>query len=237
MFFEEERTWYNLFDSVTQTSIKDWALNVLGINDKTISIGGFHFDFSGDIKINQTNNITTNMTENNQSISDNIALLPTTITIEGWVGECFVDRANEEGELLKTGLNVAKTVSSIASIIPAYTPEAQKIVNNTLNTAEYAYNLAKQSLKALSGTSYQKQAFAYTRYLRDKQKTISVNTPYQLFTNMVIKTVDWEQSAETEDYSHCVITLQQFFQYQVQTQKFDISNPCNVIGKTKSYFK
>ena len=89
-------------------------------NDETkgsnvVKIGNFIFDFVGNIRVQMQNNITTNLTESNKVMTDNISIQPTIISFDGYIGECLIDRANLGQEVVQ---QTTKTASIILGILP-----------------------------------------------------------------------------------------------------------------------
>jgi hypothetical protein len=189
-------------------------------NDKikasdVVKIGNFIFDFVGNIRVQMQNNITTNLTESNKVMTDNISLQPLTITFDGYIGECFIDRANTGQEIVN---QTTKTASIILGLLPQNT--ATKYLKNLQMGVDYLYGVGKSVLKTLKNHSYQIEGFNKLENMRNVQGTYTVVLPYRTFYNMAIKDLVFEQPANTKDYTHVSMTLQQILTFKVKQTKF-----------------
>lgn len=189
-------------------------------NDKikasdVVKIGDFIFDFVGNIRVQMQNNITTNLTESNKVMTDNISLQPLTITFDGYIGECFIDRANTGQEIVN---QTTKTASIILGLLPQNT--ATKYLKNLQMGVDYLYGVGKSVLKTLKNHSYQIEGFNKLENMRNVQGTYAVVLPYRTFYNMAIKDLVFEQPANTKDYTHVSMTLQQVLTFKTKQTKF-----------------
>ena len=89
-------------------------------------IGGFEFDYIGEESVEAGANITKHFTESNQYMQDHVAVLPSVISMRGFVSEQAVNR------------------TSLAGLIPALTALATALIAYRRIT-EIQGNIARQS--------------------------------------------------------------------------------------------
>ena len=213
-----------------------------------VGIGGIIFDIIGDYSVNMNNAITNNITERgafeeyidiegdgkvktSRFYNDNVACQPTEIVIDAYVGECFVDRANESDDNYKTTMNILNTITNIVPNFNNSTVKIKKAVKQTLNTVDFAVQLAANIVSALQGISKQRQAFQYVETLRQCQYPVTVRLPtLGNFSNMMVKSVKWTQPKESQYYSKVNFVFQEWRQTDVVLRQYDLSNPALTTG-------
>ena len=213
-----------------------------------VGIGGIIFDIIGDYSVNMNNALTNNVLERgayneyytssregNGKISrfynDNVACQPTEIVIDAYVGECFVDRANETGDYFKTTLKVVNTITNLVPNFSSSVAKVKQKAKDVINTADFAVQLASNIVNALQGISKQRQAFQYVETLRQCQYPVTISLPtLGNFPNMMVKSAKWTQPRESQYYSKVNFVFQEWRQTDVVLREYDLGNSNVTIG-------
>lgn len=164
---------------------------------------GFLFHITGEESVTLNSDITDHFAENNSALQDQIALKPEVFTTEGYIGELN----NVPPDFLIPLKVAADKLTMLSPFLPAISSAAQIAYNN----ADQAYRVAKLALGAavsawgsITGTSgdnpvqnEQQKAFNmfYGYYLN--RQLFTVQTPWNIFTDMAILTLRASQDAET----------------------------------------
>lgn len=218
-----------------------WKFNPLKSFGSGISvgIGGIIFDIIGEFSIDMNNSITQNVLEKvgagkTNAYNENVAIQPMVVTIEAYVGECVVNRANEEKNIASTVLNAAQIITSL---VPNFNNSVKQLkfkAKNLLNTADFALKLVENLRKVLSGDSYQEECFSYVQQLRSLQYPVTLTLPkIGNLDRMMCKSVKWIQPKETENYAKVQFVFQEWCEHS-QLKVYSRSNP-NVTKGSKCY--
>lgn len=195
-------------------------------------IAGFVFDYEGETRLRQEAESTDHFAEDNTAIQDHIAQKPVRLTLRGFVAELSVTPTNG----ILGALNVVQNVlTTVPAYLGHYTPQALNTVNAALTQSQSVINQINTGLaraknivgllgKGAPGKTKQELAYARLAALGfpDPNATVSgqgpanrtphifvVSTPYKVFDNMMLETLDMVQNEETKFWSDVTVTLKQ----------------------------
>lgn len=199
-------------------------------------IAGFVFDYEGETRLRQEATSTDHFAEDNSSIQDHIAIRPVRLTLRGFVSELAVTPTNGilgALNVIQSKLNV------LPAYLGKYTPQALNVVNGALTQAQSVVNQVNQGLARAKnivglladplgrkppGKTKQELAYAQLSALGfpDPNASVSgsgpinntphifvVSTPYKVFDNMMLETLDMVQDEATKFWSDVTVTLKQ----------------------------
>lgn len=199
-------------------------------------IGGFIFNIIDRESVVLTAEITDHYVENNYSYQDHIALRPEKFILRGYVGELAdIIPSAAIGVLTKI-----QSLSNIAPFMNTFASQATQVygkmagvvsqVGNVLNQAQNVYDIFTNN--STSNTKQQK-AFAYFYSLWSSRILVDVETPYNVFKNMAIESVEALQNGDTKFISDFSIT---FKQIRIATSKTVAQKNTKVTSKLTSAF-
>lgn len=182
----------------------------------------FLFDTRGEEEAKIESDITDNWIENNSAIQDHIGLKPLIITLRGYVGELTNKVDPDIQELLRKYENSSDkapnlTVAPLNPFLPSLTTQAQYIVNR----AEEVYGVYKKANKTVNridekmagiptaDLTRQQEVFNKLKLLWENRSLSYVYTPYGIFPNMAILTLNARQDEETKSISEFSVTFKQ----------------------------
>ena len=215
---QDNRLWNSLKTAINIPLMKDVGKTV-GIKANTKGIGGYELTMRTEESITLANSITDYYAEDNSSLQDNIALQPLTFTINGIVGEKYMD---------VTELSSASEaiMNKLGPVLP-YLPDCTSFVLQTLTVAEAIASQARSALEEASETvnklfgftggdeenqttiSNQEQAFLFFYSAYKARELFEVNLPWATLNNCAIESVTITQPAETRWYSSVEIQFKQ----------------------------
>ena len=180
-------------------------------------IGGYELTIRQEESIKLQNSITDYYTEDNSSIQDNIALKPITFSIDGIVGEKFLD--------VKTATTYGETISNVLGPVLAYLPDVTDYVFQALiageailKSGEKAIEEASETINKLFGgptkdsettLNKQEQAFLFFYSAYKARELMEVELPWCSLNNCAITSVELSQPAETRSYTNIKISFKQ----------------------------
>ena len=188
----------------------------------------FFFTYEGDQSVMLTSDITDHYVEDNTAIADQIALKPEEITVNGFVGEL--------NDVVPDTLKYLKVASERLTVVNAYVPEISLTAILAYDNAKFFYdtavNIANQSVESWqsinnlrNGTSQvadnqplgqttqkpgqtkQQVAFLYFYGYWKDRRLFTVQTPWMIMNDMVIKSLKAYQNSESNQYSDFEITF------------------------------
>jgi len=179
------------------------------------------FNYEGENVSELESDITTHYTEANSPINDNIALKPEIIRTSGFIGELndIIPGAQSIVQLVESKL------SSLGSYIPGFSTSALIVINEAILAYETANSLVQSIQNApfvsptktvINGAVFANQTQQQIYYAKFYQywlaKTLfTVQTPWAIFNNMVIKNLRAVQSADTQMVTDFEVTFQRFY--------------------------
>lgn len=188
------------------------------------------FQYEGENTVSLESDITEHYSEKNSPLSDNITLKPETITIHGFVGE-LTDEPPKYPFIINT-------LKQKLYVLSAYTPAFSVTALNAINAAIYAYTIANSAVSSVqqtlstfgalttdvlvNGVSTKVQSKQQKYFIQFYQfwlyRTLfTVQTPWAVFSNMVIKSVRAIQSADTRMITDFEVTFKRYYAFdQIQ---------------------
>lgn len=180
------------------------------------------FNYEGEQKVTLQSDITDHFVEDNTAIQDQIALKPEIIQTAGFIGEL--------NDILPKALKPLKTAADKLTTVVAYTPQLTETALIALNQARFLYQVGSQAIDAgvaafssLTGSENKiqtKQAAMFQQfygYFR-KRTLFTVQTPWAIFTDCAILSVDAVQDAETRVISEFRVTFKKIRFAQTETR-------------------
>lgn len=183
------------------------------------TIDGLAFDYTGEIKVESTSDITDHYMEDNTPSQDHIAIAPRRVTLKGLVGE-LVAGPGPSG-VLGVLNNIQDALTLVPGFIPIKTPTAILKANKAISSAQ---KLASQVSTAVGrGKSLwkmfskgdiadTKQAQMYQRLEKIQFNTsilIAVTTPFCYYPAMAIESIMALQPEDTKFLSEFTVTLKE----------------------------
>lgn len=197
-------------------------------NGNSVNPPSLIFDYEGEQSIELKSDITDHWAEDNTALQNQVALRPIRINTKGFIGEL----TNRPPNAILAALQVA---ASKLTLVPGMTPQLSAEALNAYNTAAFAYatgigaaNAAVTAFSTINGGGgeavvsgngisnagqasqgrqqiYWQQFFGYwnTRTL------FTVQTPWAVFSNMVIESIRTSQDEDTNVISYFEITFKQ----------------------------
>lgn len=184
------------------------------------------FNYEGEQTVTLTSDITDHFIEDNTAVQDQIALKPTTVTTQGFIGE-LNDIAPAALAPIKI---IAEKLTTVEGYVPALSTTAllayatafqlyqagAAVVNSAVSTwssingsgGENVINGSGQTTSSSNQTQQQiyfQQFFAYYQ----NRTLFTIQTPWAIFQDMAILTLKAEQSAETVMISDFEVTFKQ----------------------------
>lgn len=171
----------------------------------------FHYEKENNMSL--ASDITDHYIEDNTSIQDQIILKPETIKVRGVIGELYDNTPPD--------FQPAKYIIEKLAVLGSYLPELTATATAAYNQAEQVYNQASSAYDAaLSAWSNvnsdaaaepvqtQQQSYFNLFYGYWKTRTLfSVQTPWAVFDNMAIETLELSQESETNTISEFEINF------------------------------
>lgn len=190
-------------------------------------IAGFYFDIANETDIVLQSEITDHYVEDNSAVQDHIANRPIELTLKYSMGELIYNPF--ESSYIESQ-DLENKLSALEVYLPELTSGVQQI-KNTVRTAGQPYlNNVKQVIdlwnltnKSTPAETRQQQAYLYFKSLWINKILVSVETPYEFFNNMAIKSIKTSQGADTRYISDFTISLKQYRTTSVNTIEFDAS--------------
>ena len=184
-------------------------------NNPPPGIAGFLFDIPQDERVRLESRITDYFVEDNTTIQDNIALLPETFTVKGLIAEIIgFDPNSNSGTPQAT---IPDALPPNPTMTPVFTPQATQIqaqnaqaanatsttVQQSTSLYDYYLNKSPQPPKV----TRQSSVFGYFYQLWKGRALFSVQTPWGIFNNMAILSIDALQEEDSIYKSNFTITF------------------------------
>lgn len=180
-----------------------------------------YFDTIEEHTLSIQNQITDNYIENNTSIQDHIAHSPITISMRGLIGEIVykppMKAINEIIGKINTpfiqnyGITISNKLSPIAALLPPVSNVTQ-VARNAVQYVEASYRRYEKIIKSFGQGGYRQtrleEVYDKLKIMRDYNDLLIVETPYQVFDNMVIQSLTLRQG-NVNYASDIEITLKQ----------------------------
>lgn len=175
-------------------------------------ISGFLFNIIDNEQIDLTSDITDHYTEKNAAIQDHIALRPERFTLRGFVGELNDLFPRSAASVVE----IAERVTNILQLIPQFATQAEEFyaslggaLSSPLQTVNQAVTLYDLFVKASTAATRQQSAWNYFYSMWKSRQLCTVETPWNVFTDMAIESVRCVQNGETKIISDFSVTFKQ----------------------------
>lgn len=179
-------------------------------------IDTFAFDYQLSNQVVLENEVTDHWLENNTGVQDHIAVKPNIIVLRGYVAE-LVLKISTVAAILGV---VQNTLTQAGAYLGSYTPGAAQALQAAITQAQ---NVETQISQALSRAATlaslipgapptltrQQSAMAQLSAYRDARVFFTVVTPFQVYSNMTILSVDATQPEKSKDYSDITVRMKQ----------------------------
>lgn len=192
------------------------------------------FHYEGEQSVQFQSDITDHSVEDNTSIQDQVALRPVEITVDGFIGE-LNDIPPKALQLLQTLANKLTVVSAYTPVLSATALIAYTEAFLLYQTAANAKNSAVSAWNSLSGSggenvigsnglgnsfnaatgqinnNQNKQQVMFQQFFGyyNNRTLFTVQTPWAVFQNMAIKSVNAVQDAETRVITNFKVSFKQ----------------------------
>jgi len=173
-------------------------------------ISGFLFDIVAQEDVSLDSYITDHYVEDNSAIQDHIAIKPERFTVKGYAGE-ISDRLPDG---VKLATSIIEKVAVLATMAPQFAEQSEQFyaqiaagkinVGQFINTATSLYDIFVQ---AITTATRQQAAFNYFFAMWRARQLCTVETPWNVFTDMAIESVRGHQSDETKLISEFSVTF------------------------------
>ncbi len=198
---------------------------------KNKGIAGWVFDIPTGESVDLSSDISEHYTESGSFVNDHVVLKPIRITLSGFIGE-LVFRVPQPGSaeyaleqiqnrLLIVNSYLGPLSQGATQKAAAIVAKAAYIFNQAQAMAKRAQNLVGMFSGADTGESAQTKAYLELVALWASKQILNVQTPWALFSSMIIETVSAKQDDQANDYSDISITLKEIRFANVQTVSFD----------------
>ena len=193
--------------------LKSAARNIIvrptGIS-KVIGLSGFVFDVVEDEEISLESDITDHYVEDNNAIQDHVALRPERFTVRGFIGELSHLFPSPLLQIVTKIQRLVVLTSYIPTLTNQSTQKSTKVGNDNiqqLTPLESAQNLYDIFADKNTTATKQQQAFNFFYSMYTTRQFFIVETPYNIFDNMLIESMKIVQGGETNLISDFSITF------------------------------
>lgn len=189
-------------------------------------IGGFVFDYEGETAIRKQADITDHWLEDNTAVQDHVAQKPDRITMRGFVSELAQRRAG----VLVALASIQNKLTEIPAYLGSYTPGAVQTISSALTQTRRTIAQINQSISRAKNVvglfsnsapaqTEQQKAYAELESLYQSRQVFIVETPFKIFDNMLIETLDFRQPETTKYQSDIIVTLKQIRMVEVLSEE------------------
>ena len=172
------------------------------------------FGICSENNLSLKSDITNHYTEENYWINDHWAINPPQYTLTGFIGELIYTIPNGwadkiEGLFGKTGLGllsvISPTLGSYTSGVLNIARKIESVVNKYADIAKRTLSLSKSIRK-----TNQRRVLDDLENLMNNRVLVNVYTPYGIYNNLAIISVNTRQSQDTKFVSNIEITFQKW---------------------------
>lgn len=190
-------------------------------------LAGFVFDIEGESNAVLSADITDHYTESNSAIQDHVAIRPKRVTLNTYVGELVHRR---DGQTNTFTQKLGRKLNVVNSYLPAFTSGMEQLFNIVEgNREDITFDSALRDASDIWGVvknlnppiPVQQQAYMYFKSLLETKQIVSVQTPFEYMTNMVVETVFATQSEDTKSITSFGITLKEIRRVSVKNEAFE----------------
>lgn len=202
----------SIYDVLKRLSSSQSQLALIRPNNPAPGIAGFLFDIVGDEAIELTTDTTDHYVEDNTAIQDQAALRPEKVTVRGLVAELVLVNPREEQvapvtNSLPTNPGFEPELTPGATQTLDETEETDALQDNGIESGQSLYGLYKQQASQRPNQSRQEQVFGYFYQLWKGRQLFTVQTPWGVFTNMILEMGRSEQLEDTRFRTDMTLTF------------------------------
>jgi len=210
---QDNSVWNSIKEAINIPLMSDVGKTVT-VTSQSAGIGGYELTIRTDESIKLENSITDYYAEDNSSLQDNIALKPITFTINGIVGEKYMD--------VKEATTWSETITNALSPVLQFLPNCTSFVLQSITVAEAIAGAIRSGLQETSNfinslmgapsnasLSNQEQAFLFFYSAYKSRELMEVSLPYATLNNCAITSVEITQPASTRMLSNIQISFKQ----------------------------
>ncbi len=205
----------------------DCLANRYVVNPKNArGIGGFVFDYEGETAVRRQAEITDHWLEDNTAVQDHVAQKPVRITMRGFVGELVLRR----DDFITEVATLQNKLTTVNAYLGSYTPGAVQTLSAALTQTQRTVAQINRSIAraknvvglfsgAAPAQTAQQKAYAELESLYQSRQVFVVETPFKMFDNMLIESLNIMQPEETKFRSDIIVTLKQIRMVEVISEK------------------
>lgn len=223
----------------------DSALNAIIVTSagKT-GVSGFVFDIPSGESLELDSDISEHYTENGSYIADHMICKPVIYKTGGFIGN-LVYTMPQSGSVEYTADQITNRLASVNAYLGPFTSQATQIaaaivsqVSYVANQAEALKKKATNLINYISGNDStenpQQSAYKQLRALWKSKQIVSVQTPWEYFDKMLIKSIVSSHDDKSDSYTEFSISLQEARFADTEVTSFDnnISAPASDIQAT-----
>ncbi len=218
--------------SDTFTAIPSGQAYVDGLVNKYIlrtkssqGVGGFVFDYLGEVSVSMDADITDHYAEDNTAIQDHVAIRPLEVVMRGFVSELTLPKpqgvigalATAQSALAQVEAYLGKYTPGVTQTLQGAITKVQSTVNTINQTLAKAQNIISLFPGAPPAATRQAKAYSQLFTAMNKKIPMTIDTPYRVLHNMLIKRIAFAQPEETKSWSDITLTLKQINFVEVAT--------------------
>lgn len=203
----------SIYDALRTLVSRDSLLALVRPDNPPSGIAGFLFDLVDEDGVDLSSDITDHYIEDNLPVQDHIALRPETITVTGSTAELvwLPPRATAHPAAVPNPLpdipDYGQELSEDAERLQAEADAAQTANQDAAESAKSLYGYYDAWTPAGEGQTKQSRIFGYIYQLWKGRVLFTVETPWGVFTNMVIESVTARQAGNTRTVTSFMITF------------------------------
>lgn len=169
------------------------------------------FTFREEDSVDLKSEITDHFSESNTALQDQIALKPVTATLHGFIGE-LSDQTTGIAEEVRL---IASQLSVFGPYVPQLTIAAQQAFNqaqqlyNTEQAVEATITQAFDLAAGVTTQTKQSKAYGYFKKKWQDRELFTVQTPWEILTNMSIENLHAVQEGDSNTVSDFRIVFKQ----------------------------
>ena len=195
----------------------------------TKGISGFLFDVPDTENISLSSDITDHFTESNSFLNDHIVHKPITITLSGFIGELVYRTAGGiEGAVQEITNKLGVVEAYAGDLTPGWVQKTKEVLGQTQQAISFI-NTQLDRVQNVVGffdvesIEQTKQAKAYQelKALWQTKGLVTVQTPWEYFDSMIIKSISFTQNADSKQITDISVTLKEMRFAEVKTVNFD----------------
>ncbi len=188
-------------------------------------IGGFVFDYLGEVSVSMDADITDHYAEDNTAIQDHVAIRPIEVVMRGFISELTLPAPQGVvGALAAAQSALTQVDAYLGHYTPGVVQTFQKSitqVQNTVNTINRTLAKAQNIISLFPGAppAATKQSKAYSQLFTamNQKLPMTIDTPYRVLKNMLIKRIAFAQPEDTKSWSDISVTLKQINFVEIAT--------------------